>query len=93
LYLKQQNENKIRSRNQQKLDCILKDLLDEHLFKDVHIPIWMTPTDVNKPNENIVLRTIFKQSSKERETKIKFKVRDRLKKRFKYTFGNKYDPY
>jgi hypothetical protein len=53
----------------------------------------MRPPGVNKSNGNFVLRTLSEQSNKESKHKIKFKVGDRVRiKRFKQTFGNKYDP-
>jgi len=53
-------------------------------FNYKHSSIGMTPSDVNKSNENLVLRTLFKQSNKESKHKIKFKVCDRVRiKRFK----------
>jgi hypothetical protein len=67
--------------------------LDEYNFNYKHSSTGMTPSDVNKPNENWVLRTLFKQSDKERKPKIKFKVGDRVRiKRFKQRFGKKCDP-
>jgi hypothetical protein len=51
----------------------------------------MTPSEVNKSNENLVLRTLFKQPNK--KSKIEFKVGDRVRRtKFKYTFSNKDDP-
>jgi hypothetical protein len=89
--------NKMRilfeARNNKKWTDILQDLLDEYSFNDKHGSTGMTPSDVNKSNENVVLRTPFKQSNKERKHKIKFKVGDRVgMKRFKQNFGNKYNP-
>jgi len=50
----------------------------------------MTPAEVNKSNENLVLRTLFKQSKK--KCTVKFQVRDRVRiTKFKNNFGNKYD--
>ena len=52
----------------------------------------MTPYEVNKSNENLVLRTLFKQSSNKKGN-LKFRVGDRVRiTKFKYTFNNKYDP-
>jgi transcription antitermination factor NusG len=49
----------------------------------------MTPFKVNRSSENLVLRTLFKQSDK--KSKVKFQVGDRVRiTSFKYTF-NKYD--
>jgi glycosylphosphatidylinositol transamidase (GPIT) subunit GPI8 len=80
-------------RNNKKWIDILQNFLDEYNFKDKHSSIGMTPSDVNKSNENLVLRTLFKHSNKERKPKIKFKVGDRVRiKKFKCTVGNKYDP-
>jgi len=51
----------------------------------------MTPSEVNKLNENLVLRTLFKQSNE--KSKVKFKAGDRVRiTKFKSTFSNKYDP-
>jgi hypothetical protein len=64
---------------------------DEYNFKDKHRSIGITPSHVNKSNENLVLRTLFKHS-REKDPKIKFKVCDRVRiTTFKYTFGNKYN--
>ena len=87
------NKMKIQfeARNNKKWIDILQNLLDKYNFKDKHRPIGMTPSEVNKSNENLVLRTLFKQSKK--ESKIKLKVGDRVRiTGFKYTLSNKYDP-
>ena len=71
---------------------ILQDLLDEYNFKNKHSSIGMTLSDVNKSNEGLVLRTLFKQSNKASKLKMKFKVGDRVRiTKYKYNFGNKYD--
>jgi glycosylphosphatidylinositol transamidase (GPIT) subunit GPI8 len=71
------------ARNNKKKTDILQDLLDEYEynFNDKHSSTGMTPSDVNKSNENLVLRTLFKQSDKERKPKIKFKFGDRVTKK------------
>jgi len=58
---------------------ILQDLLDEYNFNYKHSSIGMTPFDVNKSNENLVLRLLFKQSNKESKYKIKFTIGDRVR--------------
>jgi transposase InsO family protein len=79
------------ARNNNKWVDILQNFLDEYNFKDKHRAVGMTPSDVNKSNENLVLHTLFKQSNK--ESKIKFDVGDRVRiKSKKQTFGSKYDP-
>ena len=71
---------------------ILQNLLDEYRFKVVHRSIGMTPSEVNKSNENLILRTLFKQSSN-KKSNIKFQVGDHVRiTKFKNTFGNKCDP-
>ena len=51
----------------------------------------MASAEVNKSNENLILRTLFKHSNK--KSKVKFQVDDRVRiTNFKNTFGNKYDP-
>lgn len=51
----------------------------------------MTPSEVNKSNEDLVLRTLFKQS-REKKSTVKFQVGDRVRiTSYKYTFNNKYD--
>jgi glycosylphosphatidylinositol transamidase (GPIT) subunit GPI8 len=68
---------------------ILQNLLDEYNFKDVHRSTGMSPSEVNKSNENLVLRTLFKQSST-KKINIKFLVGDRVRiTKFKSTFSNK----
>ena len=65
--------------------------MDEYNFKDVRRSIGTTPSDVNKSNEKLVVRTLFKQPNKKSE--IKLQVVDRLRiTKFKQTFGNTYDP-
>jgi glycosylphosphatidylinositol transamidase (GPIT) subunit GPI8 len=69
----------------------LQNLLDEYNFKDKHRTIGMAPAEVNKSNENLVLRTLFNHSDK--KSKVKFQVGDRVRiTKFKNSFGNKYDP-
>jgi hypothetical protein len=87
--------NKIRVqfevRSNKKWIDILQDLLDEYNFKDVRRSMGTTPSDVNKSNEKLVVRTLFKQPNKKSE--IKLQVVDRLRiTKFKQTFGNTYDP-
>jgi glycosylphosphatidylinositol transamidase (GPIT) subunit GPI8 len=53
--------------------------MDQYNFKDVHSSVGMTPSVVNKSNENLVLRKLFKQSSKEKKPKIQFEVGDRVR--------------
>ena len=78
-------------KNNKKWIDILQNLLDEYNFKDKHRSIGMVPAEVNKSNENLVLRTLFKHSDK--KSKVKFQVGDRVRiTKFKSTFGNKYDP-
>jgi len=78
-------------RNNKKWIDILQNLLDEYNFKDKHSSIGMAPAEVNKSNENLVLRTLFKHS--DQKSKVKFQVDDRVRiTKFKNTFGNKYDP-
>jgi len=73
------------ARNNKKWIDILRNLWDEYNFNDVHRSIGTTPCEVNKSNENLVLRTLFKQK--------KIQVGDRVRlSRFKYTFNDKYDP-
>jgi hypothetical protein len=67
------------AKNNKKWTDILQDLLDEYNFNYKHSSTGMTPSDVNKSNENLVLRTLFKQSDKERKPKINFKVGDRVR--------------
>ena len=77
-------------RNNKKWLDILQNLLDEYNFKDKHRCIGMTPAEVNKSNENLVLRALFEQSKK--KSTVKFKVGNRVRiTAFKNTFGNKYD--
>jgi transposase InsO family protein len=69
---------------------VLPKLIDEYNFKDKHRSIGMTPAEVNKSNEGLVLRTLFKQSNK--QSKVKFQVGDRVRiSKYRYTFGGKYD--
>jgi len=50
----------------------------------------VTPSEVNKLNENLILCTLFKQSNE--NSKAKFEVGDRVRiTKFKSTFSNKYD--
>jgi hypothetical protein len=78
-------------RNNKRWFDILESLVDEYNFKDKHRSIGMTPSEVNKSNEDLVLRTLFKQSNK--KSNVKFQVGDRVRiSKFKYTFGNKYKP-
>ena len=49
----------------------------------------MTPSKVNKSNEDAVFQTLFK--SREKKSIIKFNVGDRVRiSSYKYTFNNKY---
>jgi hypothetical protein len=78
-------------RNNKKWVDILQQLLDEYNFKDTHRSIGMTPSKVNKSNEDVVFSTLFKQPNKPSKPKIKFKVGDRVRiTKYKYSFGNKY---
>jgi glycosylphosphatidylinositol transamidase (GPIT) subunit GPI8 len=78
-------------RSNKKWIDILQNLLDEYNFKDKHRSIGMTPSEVNKSNEDLVLRTLFKHSST-KKSKTKFQVGDRVRiTSYKYTFNNKYD--
>jgi len=77
-------------RNNKKCFDILQNLLDEYNFKDKHRCIGMIPVEVNKSNENLVLRAVFKQLKK--KNTVKFQVGYRVKiTKFKNPFGNKYD--
>lgn len=77
--------------NNKKWIDILQTLLVEYNFNDIHSSIKMKPFEVNKSNEDIVLRTLF--SRKNTKQKIKFSVGDRVRiKTYKKTFANKYDP-
>ncbi len=60
------NKMKIQfeGRNNKNWIDILQNLLDEYNFKDKHRSIGMTPSEVNKSNENLLHRTIFKHSKK-----------------------------
>ena len=50
----------------------------------------MTPSEVNKSNEDLVLRALFKQS-REKKSTVKFQVGDGVRiTSYKHTF-NKYD--
>jgi glycosylphosphatidylinositol transamidase (GPIT) subunit GPI8 len=60
------------ARSNKKWIDILQDLLDEYNFNDKHSCIGMTPFDINKLNESLVLHTLFKQSDKKGNLKIKF---------------------
>ena len=64
-------------RNNKKWMDFLQNLLDEYSFKDKHRSIGMAPAEVNKSKENLVLRTLFKQSNK--KSKVKFQVGDRVR--------------
>jgi len=78
-------------RNNKKWVNVLQHLLDEYNFKDKHRSIGMTPSEVNRLNEDVVLRTLFKQS-REKKSIVKFQVGDRVRiTSYKYTFNNKYD--
>jgi hypothetical protein len=77
-------------RNNKKWVDILQNLLDEYNFKDKQRSIGMTPSEVIKLKEKLVLRTLFKHSDK--KSKVKFEVSDRVMiTKFKNTFSNKYD--
>ena len=58
-------------KNNKKWVNILQNLLDECNFKDNHRSIGMTPSEVNKSNEDLVLRTLFKQPREKKNT-VKF---------------------
>jgi len=78
-------------RNKKKWIDILQKLLDEYNFNNKHRSIGMTPSEVNKSNEDDVLRTLFKQS-REKKSVVKFQVSDHVRiTSYKYTFNNKYD--
>jgi hypothetical protein len=65
--------------------------LDEYNFKDKHRSIGMTPSAVNKSNEDAVLPGLFKHSIN-KKSNIKFQVGDRVRiTSYKCTFSNKYD--
>lgn len=77
-------------RNNKKWIDILQNLLDEYNLTEKHRSIGMTLAKVNKSNENLLLRTLFKQPNK--KSKVKFNVGNRVRiTSFKYTFNNKYD--
>jgi len=42
----------------------LQNLVDEYNFKDKHRSIGITPSEVNKSNEDLVRRTLFKPNKK-----------------------------
>jgi len=78
-------------RNNKKWVDVLQHLLDEYNFKDKHRSIGMTPSEVNKSNEDLVLHTLFKQSREKKRT-LKFQVGDHVRiTSYKYTFSSKYD--
>jgi transposase InsO family protein len=78
-------------RNNKKWVDILQNLLDEYNFKDKNRFIGTSPSEVNKLNENLVLRTLFKQSKE--KSKVKFEASDRVRiATFKSTFSNKHYP-
>lgn len=68
--------NKIKAefevRNNRNWIDILQDLLDKYNFTDKPRSIGITPAKLNKSNEGLVLRTLFKQSNK--KSKVKFHV-------------------
>ena len=67
--------------NKKKRVDILQNILDEYNFKDKRGSIGVTPSEVNKLNENLVLRTLFEQLNE--QSKVKFKVGDRVRIKFK----------
>jgi len=78
-------------RNNKKWFDVLHNLLDEYNFQDKHRSIGMTPSEVNKSNEDTVLRTLFKHMMNKKSI-VKFQVGDRVRiSSYKYTFNNKYD--
>jgi hypothetical protein len=51
----------------------------------------MTLSEVNRPNEDAVLRTLFKHSMNKKSS-VKFQIGHRVRiTSYKYTFNNKYD--
>jgi len=52
------------ARNNRKWIDILQNLLDEYNLKDKRRSNEMTPSEVNKSNENLVLHTLLKQTKK-----------------------------
>jgi len=76
--------------NNKKCVDILQHLLDEYNFKDKHRSIGVTQSEVNKSNEGLVLRTLFKQS-REKKSTVKFQVGGRVGiTSYKYTFNKNY---
>jgi glycosylphosphatidylinositol transamidase (GPIT) subunit GPI8 len=75
-------------RNNKKCVDVLQHLLDKYNFKDKHRSIGMTPSEVNKSNEDLVLRTLFKQS-RVKKSAVKFEFVDRVRiTSCTYTFNN-----
>ncbi|KAL4101120.1 hypothetical protein QTP88_021140 [Uroleucon formosanum] len=76
--------------NSKKWIKILKSLIYEYNFKDIHRSIGMRPCEVNKSNEDVVFHKLFSTKNKPK-LKIKFSVGDRVRiTASKKTFGNKY---
>ncbi|KAL4131679.1 hypothetical protein QTP88_008958 [Uroleucon formosanum] len=62
--------------NSKKWIKILKSLIYEYNFKDIHRSIGMRPCEVNKSNEDVVFHKLFSTKNKTK-LKIKFSVGDR----------------
>ncbi|KAL4083635.1 hypothetical protein QTP88_028951 [Uroleucon formosanum] len=62
--------------NSKKWIKILKSLIYEYNFKDIHRSIGMRPCEVNKSNEDVVFHKLFSTKNKPK-LKIKFSVGDR----------------
>ncbi|KAL4098045.1 hypothetical protein QTP88_022717 [Uroleucon formosanum] len=69
--------------NSKKWIKILKNLIYEYNFKDIHRSIGMRPCEVNKSNEDVVFHKLFSTKNKPK-LKIKFSVGDRS---VKYTLN------
>ncbi|KAL4153107.1 hypothetical protein QTP88_000940 [Uroleucon formosanum] len=64
--------------NSKKWIKILKSLIYEYNFKDIHRSIGMRPCEVNKSNEDVVFHKLFSTKNKPK-LKIKFSVGDRVR--------------
>jgi len=76
--------------NSKKWIKILKSLIYEYNFEDIHRSIGMIPCNVNKSNEDVVFHKLFSTKNNPKPI-IKFNVGDRVRiTASKKTFGNKY---
>ncbi|KAL4101236.1 hypothetical protein QTP88_021256 [Uroleucon formosanum] len=64
--------------NSKKWIKILKSLIYEYNFKDIHRSIGMRPCEVNKSNEDVVFHKLFSTKNKPK-LKIKFSIGDRVR--------------